>query len=232
VRGSLSQPVGQRLSCASARANSLWAARRCDSSKQRSCSISKELLGPGVSAARVGEKGTIKAGGGLGLTRFTAQLQSWLWEIKPGPHPVVPRLEADIDGELGSAEPGQALAGRRAAGQAREASMSAWWPGPQRCQCMVERWRSSSWWREVGTSTALWCCFGPSETRPAWRCGRRFQFLLCAPETTCGSAFGPDLLVGLLLTRWHLQDGGMLTLNGPIDRTLSASVVRLLSGED
>jgi translocation and assembly module TamB len=181
--------------------------------------------------ARVGERGMIKASGGLGL--FEATPQSNPLAVKVSEAQIsVPRLKARLDGDLGLSgsllKPtlsGELQVSRGAingqpGGLARADAQGTVRP------VTVPRLVEQGWdfqqpllllGPEVETSTGL----ALREAIP------NFAYLRLSDLRL---RFGPDLLV-VSPPLATFKTGGLLTLNGPIDRTLQASgVVRLLSG--
>jgi len=181
--------------------------------------------------ARLGERGTIKASGGLGLFEATPQRNPLAVEVSEA-QISVPRLKARLDGDLGIS------------GSLLKPTLSG--------ELQVSRGTINGQQGELARADAK------GTVRPATiprlvEQGWDFQqpLLLLGPEveTSTGLAlreaipnfaylrlsdlrlrFGPDLLV-VSPPVAAFKTGGLLTLNGPIDSSLRASgVVRLLSG--
>lgn len=182
-------------------------------------------------SARVGEKGTIKAGGGLGLTEVTAQRNPLVVEISQA-RIRVPRLEADIDGELGI---GGSLLKPLLGGelQVSKGSINAQPGGLGRSDAngMVEPVAVQQLVEEKWDFQQPLVLFGPEvETTTGLALRQAIPNFSYVRLNDLRLSFGPDLLV-VAPPVATFKTGGLLTLNGPIDRTLSArGVVRLLSG--
>ncbi|MCT0232213.1 translocation/assembly module TamB domain-containing protein [Synechococcus sp. CS-1327] len=182
-------------------------------------------------SARLGERGRLKAAGGLGLFEATDQRTPLAVEISDA-EISVPRLKARLDGELSIA------------GSLLKPSLSG--------DLQVSRGTINGQQGElarVDADGAVKPVAIPQLVEQGWDFKQPLLLLGPEVETSTGLAlreaipnfaylrlsdlrlrFGPDLLV-VSPPLASFKTGGLLTLNGPIDRSLKASgVVRLLSG--
>ena len=181
--------------------------------------------------ARLGEQGTIKASGGLGLFEATPQRNPLAVAISKA-QISVPRLKAQVDGDLGIS------------GSLLRPSLSG--------ELQLSRGTINGQTGGLGRADAKGTVRPvtvPQLLEQAWDFQQPLLLLGPEVETSTGLAlreaipnfsylrlsdlrlrFGPDLLV-VSPPLATFKTGGLLTLNGPIDSSLQASgVVRLLSG--
>jgi len=225
VRGSLSQPVANGFLRFPRGANSLWAARRLRQLEANDpVSISKSWLVPEFSASRW-VKGTIKGWRrGLGLHRGHSSAHPLVVEIKPGPHPLSPTRSRQSMASWESAAALLKPCWAASCRSSREASMLSWWPGAAAMQWHVEpvavpQLVEEKW--DFPTALGVVRSRGGNNDRPGV-CGKAIpNFSYGAPERPCGSRLRPAICWCCSNPWPPSKTGGLLTLNGPIDRTLS-----------